>query len=69
MNTDDNERLLAQKAIRGVGLPRPLIGIDYGYVSPRVQRAKGFDSNAQRAERRAKARQKAHKRRQAKTPT
>lgn len=57
MNTDDNERYLAQLAMQGVPLitPRRMLkfqGSSYGSIAaPTVKPVKGFDASAQKAER------------------
>lgn len=78
MNTDDNEKLLAQKAMIPPGEYTKAVEavnrfhnrlVRLGYVSPPVNRVKGFDDNAQRAAHKKRQRAKAHQRKMRRNPS
>lgn len=68
MNTDENEKKLAQAAMRGVPSSRPVVN-RFGFIRPPVKRVKGFDQNSIKAERRKAARAKQHNKRLRRNPS
>ncbi len=72
MNTDDNEKMLAQAAMRKPEdiAKRATVYVNrFGFIRPPVKRVKGFDQNTAKAERRKAARAKQHNKRLRRNPS